>query len=263
MLVLDGVSAGYRSANGADLLAVDSVSLTIGSREILGLVGESGCGKTTLGRVIVGLHPQRTGSVHLAGVARSAASPMRREDRRTAQMVFQNPLSSLDSHRTVGSALSEALRLGGRVPRQGRPARIEELLGLVGLEPEIKRRRPPQLSGGQCQRVAIARALAVEPQLLVCDEPVTALDVSVQARVLNLLMDLRDQLSMSCVFITHDLAVLAQLADRIAVMHESRLVEIGTAYEMLSRPRHPQTRKLLNAIPRYSRHGPEDRTSSV
>jgi len=233
--------------------AVDDVSLEVAPGEIVGLVGESGCGKSTLARAVVGLQRPDSGRVLVDGVALADLGRReRRAHRRVAQMVFQNPSSSLDPHRTVRASISEALSVSGAVPRGRRTARVGELLDLVGLDQAVATRRPRQLSGGQCQRVAIARALAVGPRLLVCDEPVTALDVSVQARILNLLMDLRDDLGTGCLFITHDLSVLAQLADRIAVMHEGRIVEVGPAPRVLGDPQHAQTRRLLAAVPRFS-----------
>ncbi|MBW9206335.1 ATP-binding cassette domain-containing protein [Mumia sp. zg.B17] len=256
MLEVTGLTVSHadRDRPGGRLVAVDDVSLSVGAGEILGLVGESGCGKSTLARAVVGLQPVDRGSVLLDGVdARALSRCRRRSHRRRAQMVFQNPFTSLDPHRTIGAAITEALAVGGTVPRAARRARVADLLDLVGLDPALTTRRPRELSGGQCQRVAIARALAVEPRLLVCDEPVTALDVSVQARILNLFMHLRDTLGTACLFITHDLSVLAQLADRIAVMHEGRIVEDGPTHEVLTRPRDPQTRRLLDAVPTFAR----------
>ena len=252
MLTVENLTVSYPAGHGR-FTAVDDVSLSVGDGEIVGLVGESGCGKSTLARAVVGLQGADRGSVVLAGTDLERLRRGRlRTHRRLAQMVFQNPYSSLDPHRTVATSLGEALVVNGTVPRAQRRRRVDELLAMVGLDPTVRARRPGQLSGGQCQRVAIARALAVEPRLLVCDEPVSALDVSVQARVLNLLMDLRDDLGTSCLFITHDLAVLAQLADRVAVMHGGRIVEVGTTRDLLADPRHSQTRRLLDAVPRFS-----------
>jgi len=226
------------------------VSLTVAPGEIVGLVGESGCGKSSLARAVVGLRPADEGQVLIDGVdPHSLSRRQAREHRRRAQLVFQDPFASLNPHRTVAASIMEALDPG---PRRARQHRVDELLDMVGLDRSVGLRRPGQMSGGQCQRVAIARALAARPGLLVCDEPVTALDVSVQARVLNLLMDLRDDLGMSCLFITHDLALLAQLADRVMVMHDGQIVETGPTDDLLTKPSHPQTVRLLDAVPRFS-----------
>jgi ABC-type glutathione transport system ATPase component len=246
-----GITVTYPGRRRGDRhTAVNGVDLTVAPGEIVGLVGESGCGKSTFSRAVLGLQPLDRGSVSLAGVNLKSLTPRRlRTHRRLAQMVFQNPFSSLDPHVTILNSISEALAIHGKVARGDRQEHVAELLTKVGLDPVVANRRPRQLSGGECQRVAIARALAVEPRLLVCDEAVSALDVSVQARVLNLLMDLRDQLGMACLFITHDISVLAQLADRIAVMHDGQLVETGPAHDILTQPKHPQTQRLRDAIP--------------
>ncbi|WP_340540636.1 ABC transporter ATP-binding protein [Nocardioides sp. GXZ039] len=252
MLRIQDVTLRYRRRSGGPLTAVDGVSLTVAAGEIVGLVGESGCGKSSLARAVVGLHRHDEGTIGLDDVDLSAlGASERRRHRRRAQMVFQDPFGSLDPHRSVGSAIGEALAIARSVPRTQRAERVTELLELVHLDPSVRGRRPRELSGGQCQRVAIARALAVEPRLLVCDEPVTALDLSVQAKVLDLLVELRDRLGTGCLFITHDLAVLARIADRIAVMHEGRLVESGPAQQILTAPSHPQTVRLLEAATRF------------
>ncbi len=250
MLKVAALTVSYPQHGGGRRAAVRDVDLAVAPGEIVGLVGESGCGKSSLARAVVGLQPVDHGEVLLDGVdPRTLDRRQRRAHRRRAQMVFQDPSASLDPHRTVAATVAEALTSSSRTQRR---QRVDALLRTVGLDPALGTRRASQLSGGQCQRVAIARALAAEPRLLVCDEPVTALDVSVQARVLNLLMDLRDDLGMSCLFITHDLTLLAQLADRVAVMHDGQIVETRPTRDLLVDPGHPQTVRLLDAVPRFS-----------
>ncbi|MFG1801874.1 ABC transporter ATP-binding protein [Micromonospora carbonacea] len=242
MLEVDRVTAGYGSVG----TVVDDVTLRVAAGEIVGLVGESGCGKTTLARVVTGLHRPRAGTVHLAGVdVHALRGRALRAHRRQIQMVFQDPFLTLSPRQTIRQATAEPLLIHRIGDARSRSARVDELLDLVGLDPALGDRRPGQLSGGQQQRVAIARALALRPRLLICDEPVTALDVSVQAKVLNLLCDLRDRLEFGCLFITHDLAVVAQLADRIAVMSGGRIVEQGPTGQIIDQPVHPYTQTLL------------------
>jgi peptide/nickel transport system ATP-binding protein/oligopeptide transport system ATP-binding protein len=229
------------------LSAVDDVSLTIGRGETLGLVGESGSGKTTLARLTLRLLPLTSGAIRIGGVDIHAADRRTlRKLRRFVQIVFQDPFSSLDPRMSVGAIVAEGLHELGRAERE---RKVGELLSHVGLPPGFARRHPHQLSGGQRQRVGIARALAVGPQFLVLDEPVSALDVSVQSQVLNLLRDLQQELGLTYLFISHDLTVVRHLADRIAVMYLGKLVELAPADEIFERPRHPYTQALLSAMP--------------
>jgi len=232
----------------AVLRAVDGVDLEVGDGEMVGLVGESGCGKTTLGRCIVGLYVPTAGEIHYRGAALEAKRD--RATRRQIQMVFQDPYSSLNPRMTVRQTLRELLRVHRIVAEGNVDARCRELLDIVGLSPRSLDAYPRQFSGGQRQRVSIARALALEPKLLVADEPVSALDVSVQATVLNLLEELRQKLGLSILLIAHNMAVVRHTCDRVAVMYLGRIVETASTASLFSDPRHPYTQGLLEAVPR-------------
>jgi ABC-type glutathione transport system ATPase component len=230
--------------------AVDGVSFTIGRGETLGLVGESGCGKTTVGRTVLALQPATGGQVLFEGrdVFRQDAASLRRM-RRNMQIIFQDPGGSLNPRMRVGRIVSEPLEVHGLASGDELRERAEELLERCGLWRQAADRYPHEFSGGQRQRIGIARALALEPRLIVCDEPTSALDVSVQSEILNLLADLQDQLGLSYLFISHDMAVILHVCDRIAVMKDGRIVEEGTRDEVIGAPRDRYTKRLLLAVP--------------
>jgi oligopeptide transport system ATP-binding protein len=240
----------FRGHSRDFLKAVDGVTLAVNRGEALGLVGESGCGKSTLARTIAGLYEPTSGAIVFDGVrlARKRQSALRRR----IQMVFQDPYSSLNPRMTVEQAISEMLRVHQMVPRRQIETRCLELLHLVGLGPELRHAYPRHLSGGQRQRVSIARALALEPDILLADEPVSALDVSVQATVLNLLTELRKQLGLSLVLIAHNLAVVQHVCDRVHVMYLGQIVESATRSGIFHDARHPYTQGLIRAVPRLA-----------
>ena len=241
-----------------EVRAVDDVSFAVHRGEVLGIVGESGSGKSTLARCLVGLTKPDSGAIYLED--RSAASSERRLDSIHArvQIVFQDPYAALNPRLTIGKAIAEALHVHHRTKGVARENRVNELLELVGLSATLKERRPRHLSGGQRQRAVIARALAVEPEVLIADEAVSALDVSVQAQILNLLLDLRGQLGLTIVFISHQLSVVSYICDRVAVMRYGRFVEVGPTREVYERPRDAYTQALLAAHPDPTRTQPAD-----
>jgi peptide/nickel transport system ATP-binding protein len=230
--------------------AVDQVSLELRAGEALGLVGESGCGKSTLGRCLLGLIPVTSGTVEVAGTDISALTARQlRPLRREMQMVFQDPYASLNPRKRVDSIVGLSLRAHTDMSREQVRARVTDLLTLVGLDPEHAHRYPHEFSGGQRQRIGIARALAPSPKLIVADEPVSALDVSIQAQIVNLFADLRERLGLAFVFIAHDLSVVRQISNRIAVMYLGKIVESGATEDLISAPGHPYTAALLSSVP--------------
>jgi oligopeptide transport system ATP-binding protein len=230
--------------------AVDGVTLSINQGEVLGLVGESGCGKSTLARTIMQLVPTTAGTVVLEGrnLTRGSQDDVRAA-RRHLQMVFQDPYASLNPRMTVFDTLAEPLRVHAVCPPDQVAARVARLMELVGLAPRFMQKYPHEFSGGQRQRIAIARALALEPRIVIADEPVSALDVSIQAQILNLLAQLCRKMNLALIFIAHDLSVVKHISDRIAVMYLGKIVELGPAVDVIERPLHPYTRALVSAIP--------------
>ena len=240
----------HDASGGAAIRALDGVSFSLGEGEVLGFVGESGCGKSTLGRTILRLVEPTGGSVRFQGedITRLDRRAMIRR-RRQMQVVFQDPFGSLNPRHRVGEIVVEPLEVHRIGDRRTRAARVAELLALVGLPADAAGRYPQEVSGGQRQRIAIARALVLEPMLLIADEPVSALDVSIQSQIINLLAELRVRLGLAMLFISHDRSVIRHVSDRIAVMYLGRIVEIATTAEIFDNPAHPYTRALLSAVP--------------
>jgi len=240
--------------------ALHAVNLSIARGETLGLIGESGCGKSTLGRTVLNLHRADEGSIRFDDVeiSRLPESEFRRY-RRRMQIIFQDPYASLNPRRSVGEIVGLPLRLHEELSAKDAEARAAEFLPKVGLSPDQLRRYPHQFSGGQRQRIGIARALILRPEFVVCDEPVSALDVSIQAQIIELLLQFRKELRLTYLFISHDLAVVGRLADRIAVMYLGEIVEVGSREDILRRPAHPYTKGLIAAAPRLKRRSSEDR----
>ena len=243
-----------------EVRAVEGVSLEVRRGETLGVVGESGCGKSTLARCITRLYDLTSGRVifdgdDISGLSRRRLRPYRRQ----MQMIFQDPYGALNPRRRVGSIIADPFTIHGVAERRQRKRLVQELMELVGLNPEHYNRFPAEFSGGQRQRIGVARALALHPKLIVCDEPVSALDVSIQAQIVNLLADLQRELDLTYVFIAHDLSVVRHVSDRIAVMYLGKIVELADTEELFARPRHPYTNALLSAVPAIDGNGGADR----
>ena len=256
LLEVDGLHVRYPVRKGlfggvmGTINAVDGVSLTLDRGETLGLVGESGCGKSTLGRTVIALQRPSAGTVRFRNQDLFALPPDQlKRQRRHAQLIFQNPRTCFDPRRTVGASVRMALDIQEMLDRRERDEAVADIFRKVGLRPEHRVRYPHELSGGQLQRIGIARALVLKPNLIVCDEPVSALDVSVQAQILNLLRDLRAEFELALLFVSHNLAVVEYIADRVAVMYYGRIVETAPAKQLFQAPRHPYTKALLAAVP--------------
>jgi oligopeptide/dipeptide ABC transporter ATP-binding protein len=248
LLEVDGLVKTYLDRRGRRVRAVDGVSFALATGEVLGIVGESGCGKTTLGRTAMRLLAPDAGAIRFEGTDIAKLGPRALKPfRRGMQMIFQDPFGSLNPRHKIGTIVGEPLAVHGI---GGGRARVGELLDLVGLGAEAATRFPHEFSGGQRQRIAIARALALSPKLIVADEPVSALDVSIQSQIINLIVDLRARLGLSMLFVSHDLSVVRHVCDRVAVMYLGRIVEIGPTERIFAAPRHPYTQALLSAIPR-------------
>jgi oligopeptide/dipeptide ABC transporter ATP-binding protein len=245
------VAAAFgRPARPRIVHAVDGVTLSIVKGEVLGLVGESGCGKSTLGRIVAGILPPSSGSALFDGKPLLGTDGTGTKATTRVQMVFQDPFGSLDPRMRVGDIIAEGPVANGLVAASDAPADVARWLTTVGLDPGVAERYPHQFSGGQRQRIAIARALAMRPDMLVCDEPVASLDVSIQAQIINLFLELRERLGLTMLFISHDLGLVRHVSDRIAIMYLGRIVETGRTAEIFARPAHPYTRALLDSMPK-------------
>src|SRR5438034_8359105 len=250
LLRAENVVKHFPAGLGTSVKAVENVSLEIYPGETVGLVGESGCGKSTLGRLITQLLPVTSGNIFFDGVdLTKLRGEQLRHSRRQLQMIFQDPYSSLDPRMTVGDIIAEPLENFGLLRGRAKDQRVQELLKIVGLNPYFNNRYPHEFSGGQRQRIGIARALALNPKLIVCDEPVSALDVSIQAQVINLLEDLQREFRLTYLFISHDLSVVRHISDRVMVMYLGKIVEIARSEDLHHSQQHPYTRALLSAIP--------------
>jgi oligopeptide/dipeptide ABC transporter ATP-binding protein len=260
LLEVSELSKTYAGRGGAGVRALDTVSFTLGRGEVLGIVGESGCGKSTLGRTVVRLIDPTSGRIRFDSVDITALDRRTlKRRRRDFQIVFQDPFGSLNPRHKVGEIIREPLDIHGVGTNEERAKRVTELIATVGLPAKAVDRYPHEFSGGQRQRVAIARALALSPKLIVADEPVSSLDVSVQSQIINLVAELRRAFGLSILFISHDLSVVRHVSDRMAVMYLGRIVEIGPAGEIMDAPMHPYTVALLSAIPRVRRRGERQR----
>ena len=255
------IRKGVLQREFARVHAVDDVTLEVQKGETIGLVGESGCGKSTLGRCVVRLLEPTEGDIVFEGRSIGKLKPRAlRPLRREMQMVFQDPYASLNPRKRVGTIISDPLKIHGIGDRSERKKRVEELLEVVGLSPEHYNRFPHEFSGGQRQRIGVARALALRPKLIICDEPVSALDVSIQAQIVNLLEDLQSEFELTYLFISHDLGVVRHVSNRVAVMYLGHLVELASSADLYVNPRHPYTAALLSAVPKgYGNEAPRER----
>ena len=251
LIRIEDLVVEFPAPGGRSVKAVSGISLDIKEGETLGLVGESGCGKTTTGRALIQLPPPTSGSVVFDGTDLTALSEQQMRRQRTdMQMIFQDPISSLNPRRRIGDVVAEPLKVWGPHDADQQVRMVDEMLEAVGMDPAIARsKRPHEFSGGQCQRISIARSLVLGPKVLICDEPVSALDMSIQAQILNLLEDLKADYQLTLVFIAHDLAVIKNVSDRVAVMYLGKLCEIGGADQLYADPAHPYTEILLGANP--------------
>ncbi len=246
------ITAGLFRRQVGTVKALDGISFDLMPQETLGLVGESGCGKTTAGRTVLSLYPATEGQVFFNEIELTALkSNQLRRIRQKMQMIFQDPQDSLNPRMTVGSIVSEPLVEHTKLSAVERTERVEELLQAVGLNPQYTNRYPHEFSGGQRQRIGIARALALNPEFIICDEPIAALDVSIQAQVVNLLEDLQEKLGLTYLFVSHDLSMIRHMAKRVAVMYLGHIVEIASSQELYTNPQHPYTRALLSAVPSH------------